>query len=104
MTSDRVDLDPGLSVDLTDVQRQAVEVHVLRARADGIRGPNRGARGLALALRAAEIEQTLLTEQGVEAGAGLLRDMETHPATVAAIERWRYAQELAERVLREMPD
>jgi hypothetical protein len=51
-----------------------------------------------LALRAGDLEAELLAKVGVEAGAAILREMEEHPAAVAAIERWRYAQLLAERM------
>ena len=104
MSSDRVDLDPALSAELTALQRRAVEVHVLRARADGIRGPRRGERALVLALKASEIEQSILEDAGLEAGAEMLRSMAEHPATVAAVERWRYAQQLAYRIMKDMPD
>jgi hypothetical protein len=51
-----------------------------------------------LALRASDLEAELLSQVGVEAGAAILRDMEDHPAALAAIDRWRYAQLLAERI------
>jgi hypothetical protein len=104
VSSDRVDLDPSLSAELTDLQRRAVQVHVLRARADSIRGPRRGERALVLALRASELEQELLRDAGLEEGAAVLRDMAEHPATLAAIERWRYAQQLAYRIMKDMPE
>ena len=104
MSSERVDLDPSLAGELNDLERRAIEVHVLRARADGIRGPRRGERSLRLALRSSELEQELLEDAGLERGAELLRVMAEHPATVAAVERWRYAQELAYRIMKDMPD
>jgi hypothetical protein len=94
-----VDLDPTLSEGLTDAHRTAAEVHVLRGRADELRGPQGGSRALVLAMRASELEQELLAEAGLELGAELLRTMADHPVTVAAIERWRYAQELARRLI-----
>jgi hypothetical protein len=53
-----------------------------------------------LALRASDLEAELLSSIGVEAGAAILREMEHHPAALAAIERWQYAQALAERITR----
>ena len=94
-----VDLDPTLAEGLTDEHRTAAEVHVLRARADELRGPQSGSRALVLAMRASELEQELLGEVGLDRGAELLRMMLDHPVTVAAIERWRYAQELARRLI-----
>ena len=94
-----VDLDPTLAEGLTDEHRTAAEVHVLRARADELRGPQSGSRALVLAMRASELEQELLGEVGLDRGAELLRTMLDHPVTVAAIERWRYAQELARRLI-----
>jgi hypothetical protein len=93
-----VEFDPALTDGLTDAHRLAAEVHVLRARADGLRGPRRGDRALVLAMRASELEQQLLATAGLDRGAELLRSMADHPATIAAIERWRYAQELAQRL------
>jgi hypothetical protein len=98
MTDTVVDLDPTLSEGLTAGHRTAAEVHVLRARADELRGPRKGSRALLLAMRASELEQRLLGECGVDAGADLLREMADHPVTVAAVERWRYARELANRL------
>ena len=94
-----VDLDPTLSEGLTEEHRTAAEVHVLRARADDMRGPGGGSRALVLAMRASELEQQLLGRAGLDSGAELLREMADHPVTVAAIERWRYAQELARRLI-----
>jgi hypothetical protein len=94
-----VDLDPTLAEGLTDAHRTAAEVHVLRARADELRGPQSGSRALVLAMRASELEQELLAEAGLDLGAELLRTMADHPVTIAAIERWRYAQELARRLI-----
>jgi len=37
-----VEFDPALTDGLTEAHRLAAEVHVLRARADGLRGPRRG--------------------------------------------------------------
>jgi hypothetical protein len=98
-----VDLDPALAEGLDRWQRMAAEVHVLRGRAESLRGPRRGPRALVLALRASELEAELLSTVGVEAGAAVLRQMETHPATTAAIERWRYAQLLAQRIMSSDP-
>jgi hypothetical protein len=95
-----VDLDPTLAEGLDRWQLMGAEVHVLRARAESLRGPRRGPRALVLALRASDLEAELLSGVGVEAGAEILRDMEHHPAAQAAIERWRYAQILAERITR----
>jgi hypothetical protein len=95
-----VDLDPALAGDLDNWQRMGAEVHVLRGRAESLRGPRQGPRALVLALRASELEGELLSGIGVEGGAAILREMESHPATLAAIERWRYAQLLAERILK----
>jgi hypothetical protein len=94
-----VDFDPTLAEGLTDEHRLAAEVHVLRARADDLRGPDGGSRALVLAMRASELEQALLSRAGLDFGAELLREMTTHPVTVAAIERWRYAQQLARRLI-----
>jgi hypothetical protein len=96
-----VDLDPALSAQLTTPERKAAAIHVLRARAEALRGPHRGDRALLLALRASELESRLLTEVGIEQGARVMREMATHPATEAAVERWLYAQELARRLLSE---
>lgn len=98
MTEVAVDLDPALVEGLDRWHLIGAEVHVLRARAESLRGPRRGERGLVLALRASDLEAELLAEMGVEAGAAILRDMEEHPAALAAIDRWRYAQLLAERI------
>jgi hypothetical protein len=98
MTDTVVDFDPALAEGLTSLHRLAAEVHVLRGRADTLRGPHRGDRALLLAMRASEREQQLLAVAGLDRGAELLRTMSDHPATAAAIERWRYAQELAERL------
>jgi hypothetical protein len=98
MTEVAVDLDPALVEGLDRWHLIGAEVHVLRARADSLRGPRRGERGLGLALRASDLESELLAQVGVEAGAAILREMEEHPAALAAIERWRYAQQLAERI------
>ena len=98
MTEVAVDLDPALVEGLDRWHLMGAEVHVLRARAESLRGPRRGERALVLALRAGDLEAELLSNVGVEAGAAILRDMEQHPAAVAAIERWRYAQLLAERM------
>jgi hypothetical protein len=54
---------------------------------------------LLLALRASELEQGLLGTAGLDRGADLLREMADHPVTTAAIERWRYAQQLAQRLI-----
>jgi hypothetical protein len=94
-----VELDPVLAEGLTEAHLTAAEVHVLRARADELRGPRRGGRGLLLALRASELEEGLLASVGLDRGADLLRTMAQHPVTVAAIERWRYAQELSRRLI-----
>jgi hypothetical protein len=94
-----VDLDPALSEGLTEEHRTAAEVHVLRARADDLRGPGGGSRALVLAMRASDLEQELLGRAGLGHGAELLREMADHPVTVAAIERWRYAQQLARRLI-----
>ena len=94
-----VDLDPALAAGLDAWQRMGAEVHVLRARADSLRGPRRGPRALVLALRASELEGELLSGVGIESGARILRDMEDHPAALAAIDRWRYAQQLTERIM-----
>jgi hypothetical protein len=94
-----VDLDPTLAEGLTDEHRTAAEVHVLRARADDLRGPKGGSRALVLAMRASELEQVLLGQAGLDHGAELLREMAEHPVTLAAIERWRYAQQLAQRLI-----
>jgi hypothetical protein len=99
MTDVLVELDPALAEGLTPAHRTAAEVHVLRARADELRGPSKGSRALLLALRASELEQDLLGRAGVDRGAEVLRDMAEHPVTMAAIERWRYAQELARRLI-----
>lgn len=98
MTEVAVDLDPALVVGLDRWHLIGAEVHVLRARAESLRGPRRGERALVLALRAGDLEAELLSTVGVEAGAAILRKMENHPAALAAIERWRYAQQLAERI------
>jgi hypothetical protein len=98
VTDSVVDLDPALAEGLTAEHRLAAEVHVLRARAETLRGPRRGDRALLLAMRASELESQLLSGAGLDRGAALLREMEAHPVTVAAIERWRYAQELAQRL------
>lgn len=94
-----VDLDPTLAEGLTDEHRLAAEVHVLRARADDLRGPGGGSRALVLAMRASELESALLGRAGLDAGADLLREMAEHPVTRTAVERWRYAQELARRLV-----
>lgn len=94
-----VDLDPTLAEGLTDAHRTAAEVHVLRARADELRGPRSGSRALVLAMRASELESALLADAGLDRGAALLREMATHEVTTAAIERWRYAQQLAQRLI-----
>jgi hypothetical protein len=94
-----VDLDPTLAEGLTEAHRTAAEVHVLRARADDLRGPHSGDRALVLALRASELEGELLASAGLDHGAALLREMAEHEVTVAAIERWRYAQQLARRLI-----
>jgi hypothetical protein len=99
MTDTTVEFDPALSEGLTAEHRTAAEVHVLRARADDLRGPRRGERALLLALRASELEQSLLGTAGLDRGADLLREMADHPVTTAAIERWRYAQQLAQRLI-----
>jgi hypothetical protein len=98
MTEVAVDLDPALVEGLDRWHLIGAEVHVLRARAESLRGPRRGERGLVLALRASDLEAELLSQVGVEVGAAILRDMEEHPAALAAIDRWRYAQLLAERI------
>jgi hypothetical protein len=98
MTDAVVDFDPALAQGLTPAHRIAAEVHVLRGRADTLRGPGRGDRALLLALRATELEQELLSTTGLDRGAELLRTMNEHPMTLAALERWRYAQELASRL------
>jgi hypothetical protein len=98
MTEVAVDLDPALVKGLDRWHLIGAEVHVLRARAESLRGPRRGERGLVLALRASDLEAELLSQVGVEAGAAILREMEEHPAALAAIDRWRYAQLLAERI------
>lgn len=98
MTEVAVDLDPALVVGLDRWHLMGAEVHVLRARAESLRGPRRGERALVLALRASDLESELLSKVGVEAGAAILREMESHPAALAAMERWRYAQLLAERM------
>src|SRR4051812_24937309 len=79
MTDAVVELDPALSEGLTDAHRLAAEVHVLRARADSLRGPRKGERALMLALRASEREQELLGAAGLDTGAALLREMAEHP-------------------------
>ncbi|HSP36753.1 MAG TPA: hypothetical protein VLR26_03265 [Frankiaceae bacterium] len=99
MTDVVVDFDSALSAGLTDAHRTAAEVHVLRARAEGLRGPRSGSRALVLAMRAGELERHLLESVGLDRGAELLREMFEHPVTVAAIERWQYAQELAHRLI-----
>jgi hypothetical protein len=99
MTDAVVEFDPALSAGLTETHRTAAEVHVLRARAEGLRGPRGGSRALVLAMRASELEQELLASAGLDRGAELLREMFEHPVTVAAIERWQYAQELANRLI-----
>jgi hypothetical protein len=98
MTEVAVDLDPALVEGLDRWHLIGAEVHVLRARAESLRGPRRGERGLVLALRASDLEAELLSQVGVEGGAAILREMEEHPAALAAIDRWRYAQLLAERI------
>jgi hypothetical protein len=98
MTEVGVDLDPALVEGLDRWHLIGAEVHVLRDRAENLRGPRRGERALVLAVRASDLEAQLLSSVGIEAGAGILRDMQFHPATLAAIERWRYAQVLAERI------
>ena len=60
---------------LTEAHRTAAEVHVLRARAEGLRGPRSGSRALVLAMRASELEQELLASAGLDRGAELLREM-----------------------------
>ena len=100
MSEVAVDLDPELVQGLDRWHLVGAEVHVLRARAESLRGRERGQRALVLALRASELEAELLASVGVEDGAKIIRDMEDHPAAVAAIERWRYAQQLAERLTR----
>jgi hypothetical protein len=50
-------------------------------------------------MRASELEQALLSSAGLDHGAELLREMEHHPVTVAGVERWRYAQDLAQRLI-----
>ncbi|MDQ1650742.1 MAG: hypothetical protein QOG60_2799 [Frankiaceae bacterium] len=99
MTDVVVDLDPALAAGLTDDHRTAAEVHVLRGRAESLRGPKSGSRALVLAMRASELEQALLSSAGLDHGAELLREMEHHPVTVAGVERWRYAQDLAQRLI-----
>jgi hypothetical protein len=99
MTSEHVDLDPALAADLTGTERLAAQVHVLRARADAIRGPRRGERSLLLAMRASSLEEEVLAELGVEDGARVMAEMADHAATRAAIERWLYALRLTERVM-----
>jgi hypothetical protein len=94
-----VDLDPTLAEGLTDEHRIAAEVHVLRARADDLRGPGSGSRALVLAMRASELESALLSRSGLDHGVELLREMLGHPVTLAAIERWRYAQQIARRLI-----
>jgi hypothetical protein len=96
-----VDLDPVLAAGLSRPERLAARVHVLRARADSLRGPRQGERALRLALRATEAEQELLADVGIERGAVVLRVMHDHPATVAAVERWQYAQALAWRLIQD---
>jgi hypothetical protein len=98
MSEVAVDLDPELVRGLDRWHLVGAEVHVLRARAESLRGRQRGERALVLALRASDLEAELLASVGVEAGAKIIRDMEDHPAAVAAIERWLYAQQLAERL------
>jgi hypothetical protein len=98
MSEVAVDLDPELVEGLDRWHKVGAEVHVLRARAEGLRGVRRGERALVLALRASDLESELLSTVGVEAGAKILREMEDHPAALAAIDRWRYAQQLAERL------
>ncbi len=103
MRDTAVDLDQALVVDgegnqLSDDQQLAATVHVLRHRADGLRGPRSGSRALILALRAVEVEQQLLDSCGLEGGADALREMQDHPATIAAVARWRYAQELSRQL------
>jgi hypothetical protein len=98
MSEPAVDLDPALADGLDRWHLIGAEVHVLRARAEGLRGPRRGERALVLALRASDLEAELLSTIGVESGAAILRVMEEHPATLAAVERWQYAQLLAERI------
>ncbi len=98
MSEVAVDLDPALVEGLDRWHLIGAEVHVLRARAESLRGPRRGERALVLALRASELEAELLSKVGVERGAEIIRDMAEHPAALAAIERWRYAQLLAERM------
>ncbi len=98
------DLDEALVQDgdrrkLTDDQELAATVHVLRARADDLRGPRSGSRALILALQAVEMEQQLLDSCGLEGGADALREMQDHPATLAAVGRWRHAQELSRQLL-----
>ena len=100
MTSEHVDLDPALAADLTGAERLAAQVHVLRARADAIRGPRRGERSLVLALRASSLEEEVLAELGLEQGARVMAEMAGHAATRAAIERWLYALHLTERIMR----
>lgn len=98
MSEVAVDLDPELVQGLDRWHLVGAEVHVLRARAESLRGGRRGQRALVLALRASDLEAELLSTVGVEAGAEIIREMAEHPAAVAAIERWRYAQLLAERL------
>src|SRR3954447_2570774 len=98
MTDTVVDFDPALAEGLTSLHRLAAEVHVLRGRAETLRGPRRGDRALLLALRASELEQELLATAGLDQGAELLRTMSEHPVTTAALERWRYANKLAARL------
>ena len=52
MTEVAVDLDPALVEGLDRWHLMGAEVHVLRARAESLRGPRRGERALVLALRA----------------------------------------------------
>lgn len=99
-----VDLDGSLVQDcdgrqLTGDQELAATVHVLRARADDLRGPRSGSRALILALRGVELEQQLLDSCGLEGGADALREMQDHPATLAAVGRWRHAQQLSRQLL-----
>lgn len=98
-----VDLDPALCDGLGAEQELAARVHVLQARADDLRGPGRGGRALRLALSASTLEQELLETAGLERGATALREMAEHPATMAAIDRWRYAQRLARQLLAAEP-
>jgi len=104
VTSEHVDLDPVLAADLTVVERLAAQVHVLRARADALRGPRRGERSLVLAMRASNLEEVVLGELGVEEGARVMAEMEDHAATRAAIDRWLYALRLTERVMQSSDD